>query len=157
MNYVTDAYRSSLMYDQIVFRTLLEYIPKRCRQMFNHGISLDTLAEIVTAKARKTLAADKDGYDLEDGVEVKYARYKRYNNGQWKANIGNLNSKRGNKADLCVIISLNTVAGIELKFFEIPWKVWETKVKGNSLDFCFQTNKHKWYMDYELSEKEYGL
>jgi hypothetical protein len=158
VNYASEKYTKKITKSIDVAKKMLSMLPARTRKKYSTGVGPDILAEILTAHARDTIAVDENGYDLADNTEVKYALYKMYANNVWKACIGNLNSKRGLEAELCVILGFvdyRGVKGVSFRYFSFPSEAWEKNMNRNDFDFSLESNQWKWYLDYEVTEKEY--
>lgn len=168
----TDHYKDLSIQHQS-FIALRECLPTKIRRVCDKllGLKTDQLSEIVTAVAMGTYVQGKrcEGMDFGDGSEGKFATItttkqvdtknnRKYTYWKRKAKISNLSNKTG---PLHIIVSDPIMKNeIEceraiLRFFTIPYKVWRTAVPGNSFSMDFTKDTHKWYMDYELTKKEF--
>jgi hypothetical protein len=151
-----------------VYEALLNHFPVAVRRKIEclRGLSTDQLAELLIAQAKGVLAVDGVGHDFSDGSEGKFSCVDKtiqkdtkssgiYYYDKYKAKIGNLNTKTG---DLHIIVAdTRTVGTVLVRFFSIPFNVWRTKIPGNTFTMDLTKTTHKWYMNYEMNRKEFGL
>lgn len=147
---------------------LLDLLPKDMKDLLGKiRMSNWTLAEYIIAHAKKTKAVHQGvGLDFTNGSEGKFAvvegriqkcvkNKKEYFYEKFIARFSNLKNKTG---DLHLIVADARVTGtVKLRFFSFPVDVWKSKISSNDFSLDLTLNTHKWYMDYEVDQKQFGL
>jgi len=114
------------------------------------SISYERYWELAISFLRKTVWSDVKGKDMEDGTEVKTARFHQCKDGAFRATVSNLKNKTG-----AVVVVLFHPEYRDFDFLYIPADKVRQHTNQNGNGFCFTYPRNAepsgWWVPYRTS------